>query len=119
MIFHLLTYCLIVGQVALADPGVWDQMQKGEVSPSEGVIKNVDASGMDVVVTIETKDEHGKTMTETRKLCPPESSVKWPDLVQASMVRAKRDELEEKKKAKATIHYGNSGPFNTCFTFVK
>jgi hypothetical protein len=35
------------------------------------------------------------------------------------MVRAKRDELEEKKKSKQPIQFGQSGPFNPCFTFVK
>lgn len=119
MRFRLLIYCLIMGRIAVADPGVWDQLEQGQVNPSSGVVKNVEVSGMDVVVTVETKDESGRTIQDTRKLCPSQSSIKWPDLVQASMVRAKRDELEEKKKSKQPIQFGQSGPFNPCFTFVK
>ncbi len=118
MLWRVLIYCTILSHTAFADPGVWEQLETGTANPEKGVVKSVEPQGIDLIVTIETKDKMGDTVQRSGKLCR-EPSTQWPDIVQASVIRAKRDQLEEARKSKKTVEFGSTGPFNSCISFIK
>lgn len=101
---------------AQAAPGVWEEMQNGTVNSQKGIVKNVQISGHEIIVKLETKDQLGNTVILQDKLC--QERDERSEEMRATFLKSKFELLEEARKSKREIEIGSKSPWNSCINFV-
>jgi hypothetical protein len=98
----------------LNNPGVWEQLELGDVDGVEVKITDLKFSGSRVEVTFENGDQ-----TESGHLCVDQEEDKSSNEMRAQHFSHMVQTLREAKREKSLVTIGYRGPWSPCIESVK